>query len=641
MSSRRNGPGANEAVRRPRSALLGPCVVVVLLLTSTLCAQDALSPLPPPVTRGLYRAQWFEFLSAFSDNDTAAEARALDGMARAARKVGVRRLSDFSRTAVYLGRRAEKQAQPDRADRAYRAALTLDDSNPDAILARLSFLARHGRVGEALKSLPESAAALFSAHESRVAILSSLGIWGAAAAAATLFAVILSLAVRHASRVLHDIREAAFRSFGRSGALPLGLVIAGLPLFIGFGPVWLVLYWGALLWAYAEGRERTVLGALFVALALVAPLAAWITQENIRQRSPLYVAAIDLEERREDASAEDGLRQAAAVFPEDPDVWFLLGIYAERSGDLDRAQADYGRAMQADPTDFRPILNRGNVHFTEGDYSEAIRDYTEASNRAPTAAEAYYNLSLARGEAYDFDGQALAIARARELSASRVAAWSGNPTVSRVVPAGFPLSRARARIADWNAQPKSRRLPGHGTAAMPWRAMISPWALAPIGMLLVGALIARRRRRGGLASLCERCGRAFCNRCRRYGDPALYCQMCSRTFLRKENVDIEIQVAEAREMQGRAKARARASRIASLLLPGSHAFLEDRPVSGALTLFLFFFGLAAAIIDEKLFDPLTLPPGGALRTTVILGAALAALVWIRAQLVGRRAPSGS
>ncbi len=94
-------------------------------------------------------------------------------------------------------------------------------------------------------------------------------------------------------------------------------------------------------------------------------------------------------------------------------------------------------------------------------------------------------------------------------------------------------------------------------------------------------------------------------------------------------------------MQGRAKARARASRIASLLLPGSHAFLEDRPVSGALTLFLFFFGLAAAIIDEKLFDPLTLPPGGALRTTVILGAALAALVWIRAQLVGRRAPSGS
>jgi tetratricopeptide (TPR) repeat protein len=542
---------------------------------------------------------------------------------------------------VYLGRRAEKQGQQDRADRAYRAALILDDTNPDAVLAGLSFLVRRARVGDALRSLPGAASALIASHESRVAILSTLAIWAAAAAAATLAGLILALAVRHSPRVLHDIREAAFRSFGRGGALPLGLVIAGLPLFIGFGPVWLVLYWGALLWAYAESGERAVLGVGFVAIALIAPLAAWITQENIRQRSPLYVAAIDLEERAEDASAEDGLRQAAAVFPEDPDVWFLLGIYAERSGDLSRAQSDYGRAMQADPGDYRPMLNRGNVHFTEGDYAEAIRDYTEALKRAPAAPDAYYNLSLARGEAYDFDGQALAIAQARELSASRVAEWSGTPTLSRVVPAGFPLSRARARIADWNAQPKSRRLPGHGTAARPWRTLISPWVLAPIGVLLFGVLLARVRHRRGLASLCERCGRAFCNRCRRYGDPALYCTMCSRIFLRKEDVNIELQVAEARQMQGRATRRGKASRIASLLLPGSHAFLEQRPVAGVIALFLFFFGLAAALIGERLFDPLTLPPPGGFRATVVLGGALAALVWIRAQLVGRRAPGGS
>ena len=43
-----------------------------------------------------------------------------------------------------------------------------------------------------------------------------------------------------------------------------------------------------------------------------------------------------------------------------------------------------------------------------------------------------------------------------------------------------------------------------------------------------------------------------------------------------------------------------------------------------MTLFLFFFGLAAAVLDETLFDPLTLPPAGGLRVTVVLGAALAA-----------------
>jgi tetratricopeptide (TPR) repeat protein len=629
--------------RASRLLLRASCLLILLAVLSgepVARAQDSLSPLPPPVTRGLYRAHWFDFLSAFSDNDAAAADKALEAMVRAGRKVGVRRLSDFSRTAVYLGRRAETQKQPERAERAYAAALRLDDANPDAIFAWLSFLARHGRSGEALKALPGSASALLSTHESRVAIFSSLGVWAAAAAAAMLVGVIFALALRHGPRVAHDLRETAYRSFGRGGFLPLALMIAGLPLLIGFGPMWLVLYWGALLWAYAYERERLVLGTAFVALAAAVPLCAWITEENIRQRSPLFVAAIDLEERREDASAEDGLRQAAAVFPEDADVWFLLGTYAERSGDLERALTDYGRAMTADTGDYRPLLNRGNVHFTEGDYGEAIRDYTEASKKNPKAADALYNLSLARGEAYDYDGQAQALAGARALSASQVSAWSSTPTVARVVPADYSVARARARIAEWNAQPKSRRLPGHGMAARPWRALFSPWALAPLAVLLLGILIARRRWRRGVATVCDRCGRTFCNRCRRYGDPPDYCIMCSRMF-RKESLDIEVQAAEAAAMQSRAARRTRAGRIASVFLPGSFAFQQGRPVAGAFTLFVFFFGLAAAVVDEKLFDPLTLPPAAGLRLSAIFGGAVALVVWVRAQLVGRRAPDGS
>ena len=632
-------PSIRSGAASTRRLLAAVCFAVVLAAASPLAAQDALSPLPPPVTRGLYRSHWFDFLSAFSENDGKAEQKALEEMVRAGRKVGVRRLSDFSRTAVYLGRRAEQQKQPDRAARAFDAALRLDDSNPDAIYAHLSFLFRQKRFGELFRAAPGAASALVSTHETRVALLSSFGLWVAAAAAATLLGVILSLALRHAPRLLHDLRETAFRSFGRSGALPLALVIVGLPLLIGFGPIWLVLYWGALLWAYADSRERLALGGGFVALALVGPLGAWITEENIRQRSPLYVAALDLEERREDASAEDGLRQAAAVFPEDPDVWFLLGTYAERSGDLERALADYGRSMSADPSDYRPVLCRGNVHFVEGDYGEAIRDYIEANRKDPRAADALYNLALARGEAYDFDGQNQAMVAARALSASRVAVWSSTPTLARVVYPEYSVARARARIANWNAQPKSRRLPGHGTAGGPWMAIVSPWALAPIALFGVGVVLARLRRRRGVASVCDRCGRAFCNRCRRYGDPPDYCTMCAR-LARREVSDIEAQAAEASAAQRRASSRSRAGRIASLLLPGSHAFGEGRPLVGTATLFLFFLGLAAVIIDERFFDPVTLPPVG-LRLSVVAGGALALLVWLRAQFVGRRAPGGA
>jgi tetratricopeptide (TPR) repeat protein len=610
------------------------------LLAGTLAAQDALSPLPPPVTRSQYRGQWFEFLSAFSEDDQPAANKALEEMLRAGRKVGVHRLADFSRTAVFLGRRAEKEGKPGRAEKAYDAALKLDASNPDALVARLSFLTRHGRVLEALRFLPAATADFLSTHEARVSTFSSLGLWVAVGIAGMLLGTVLALAVRHGPRAAHDIAERAHRSFGRGAALPLGLLLLALPIFVGLGPGWLLLYWGALLYTYAEHRERMALAAGFVGLALVPPLLSWITATNIEQRSPLFVAAVDLAERREDASAEDGLRQASTVFPEDSDVWFLLGIYAERSGDMQRAQQDYTRAMQADPADYRPIMNRGNVRFAEGEYGEAVRDYIEAGKRT-SSADIYYNLSLARGEAYDFDGQAVAIQEARRISPAQVNGWTSTPTVSRVVPAGYSLALARRRIAAWNAQPKSRRLPGHGAAARQWKGLLSAWSLVPLAFLVLGMAIDRFRRRRGLAYECGRCGRAFCDRCRRYGDPTLYCTPCASTLVRKEGPDIEMQVSETRAMQQRLKRRHRASRLVSLVAPGSSAFRDGRPIGGAVALFLFFTCVASAVVDGKLFDPLTLPPEGPWRATIVVGAALAALLWLRGQLTARSTPSGS
>jgi len=603
-------------------------------------AQEAtVSALPPPVTRGQYRASWFDFLTAFSENDGAGADRALEAMVRAARKVGVHRLSDFSRTAVYLGRRAEILGQKDRAARAYNAALQLDPDDPDAVVGRISFLARTGRTGQALKSVPSGIVAILSTRESRVAILSNAALWLAAGIAGALAGIVLTLCVRHAGAAGHDIGEAASRRIGRGAAIPLGLAIAGVPLFLGFGPGWLALYWAALIFPYAAGREQRILAVGLLALALVPPLLAVVTRFNIEQRSPLFVAALDLSERREDASAEDGLRQASAVFPEDSDVWFLLGVYAERSGDYERAQADYGRAMRADPEDYRPLLNRGNVRFTEGDYSEAIRDYIEAAKKDPNAPEIFYNLALARGEAYDFDGQSQAITRARAISASRVSGWVNAPTLSRVIPASYSLARARGRIAQWNSQPKSRRLPGHGAASLGY-SLGSAWSLPPLVALAAGLLLSRFRGRRGLAAECVQCGRPFCARCRRYGDAPGCCAACARV-LRREEAGIEEQAAEALSAQRRARRRHRAARLVSLVAPGAHLFGFDRPIAGTVTMAAFFCAVGAALLDNRFFDPLSLPPEGPVRATVVIALFIAFVVWVRAQWTARRTPSGS
>src|SRR5262249_42928785 len=106
----RRAPAANARMRRLRRpgrarahalflpSLLGlpllPLAAGAALAQEPGSAQESLSPLPPPVTRGLYRSHWFDYLSAFTENDPAAEKKALEAMVRAGRKVGVRRLSD-------------------------------------------------------------------------------------------------------------------------------------------------------------------------------------------------------------------------------------------------------------------------------------------------------------------------------------------------------------------------------------------------------------------------------------------------------------------------------------------------------------------------------------------------------------------
>jgi tetratricopeptide (TPR) repeat protein len=589
-------------------------------------AQEAVSPLPPPVTRSLYRSRWFEFLNAHLEDDSKGAASALAEMKKAARAVGVRRLSDFSRTAVHEGRKAEGLGKLERAARAYDAAVQLDDASYDAIAARIGFLARHGSWIGASRLIPDAVSALFETREPRLSLASSLAVWTAFAIGATLAGAILALLGKNAARMGHDARELA-RRFGGVSVAAIVLVLAVLPLAVGLGPGWLFLYWGVILFPYALPRERALLAAGFVLLGLLTPLLAAMSRENVIERSPLFIAAVDLEERREDASAEDGLRQASGVFAEDPDVWFLLGMYADRSGDSERAIRSYERAIQAEPRDFRPYLNRGNVHFQEGDYPEAIRDYEAAAQRAPRAAEIQYNLSIARGEAYDFEGQTAAMARARALSDTSVVAWTEHPTIARVISAGYPLSRARVKVEQWNRQPKSRRLPGHAPPLRLAGLALSPFAIGPWTALAAALGLAGYRSRRAIATECARCGVPVCDSCRRFGDHPLYCTTCVRFHVRKENPGIEAQVAQAKQMRRRVRARDRLCHLVSFVIPGTHRIFSDRTFAGALAMFVFFFFLSVAVVGGRFFDPRQLPPQGPGHLTAIAPALVALLVW--------------
>ncbi len=621
--------------RFPALLLLIGCVA----LEPAARAQEAVSPLPPPVTRGLYRSRWFEFLNAHLEDDARTAAVALAELKKAAQTVGVRSLSDFARTAAYEGRLAEAQGRLDRAARAYDAALVLDDGNCDAQFSRVGFLVRRRSFPQAAAALPGAVNSLLATQESRLSVFSILLFWAAAGLAAAALGSIVILVVRHGRLWLHDLREISGRFLGPKAALPLGLVLVTLPLAFGLGPIWLVLYWGALVYPSCHRRERGVLAAALVAFGLIPVMTAVISRENILERSPLYVAAVDLEEKREDASAEDGLRQASTVFGEDPDVWLLLGIYAERAADPERALAAYDRAVRAAPDDYRGLLNRGNVHFQEGNFTQAIRDYEAAAAKAPGAAEVFYNLALARAETDDFDGQAAALQRARRISARNVAYWSDHPTLARVVSSPYPLSRARRKIEEWNKQPGGRRLPGFAPPLGVADAFLSPFAAGPWAVLLLALALKLLRNWRGMAKECVQCGQPTCKYCRRYGDPLGLCGACARR--RKQSRGIDIQVKRAEQARRLALGQERLCRLLSVFFPGAHRFFSKRPISGFLTLLVFFFFLASAVINSRLFGPWQLAPVSAWTSLALSALAAAAFVWALSFWSSWRRPHGA
>ena len=603
--------------------------------------EEPVSPLPPPVTRGLYRSHWFAFLNAHLEDDARTASAELTEIEKAARTVSVKRLSDFARTAVYEGRLAEGLGKTERAGRAYDAALRLDETSYDAIVSKIEFLMRQRDYVDAVKLVPTAVVDLFATREPRMAVLSSLGLCLSFALAVALLGSGVMLMLRCAPRAFHDARELARRSVGEAGTIPFALIVFLVPFAFGLGPVWIILWWAVLLHLYASGTGRRVLLVSLVLFGFLPPLIATIARENILRRSPLYAAAVDLEEHREDASAEDGLRQASAVFSEDADVWFLLGIYAERAGDNERAVQNYDRAIHTSPDDYRPYLNRGNVHFQDGDFGQAIGDYTLAAQLAPGAAEVFYNLSIARGESYDFDGQTAAITKARQLSQRDVDSWSTNPTLARVVSAPYGLKRALRRVEQWNAQPKSRRLPGHAPPLLIWRLFLTPFTIGPWLAALLAVGVTALRAKGTIAAECLRCGKAFCRNCRRPGDSPLYCTDCVRLHIRKEPVGIEAHVTQGKEIQRRTRLKDRLCRLGSLVLPGTHDAFAEQPARAVARLFGFALAVALVVIGETYFNPRQLPPEGAWRGSALVGLLTAFVIWATANLAAWRGSHGS
>lgn len=535
--------------------------------------------------------------------------------------------------AALLGR-AREAADPALAESlaSLAAEAAPGDPRPPAFLARLYFPER---------PLAASAqgsrwmARLLADPWAQAVALRRAGAGAALASWAAALALLLLAGTTRGALVFHDYRDCFPRRF-RARTPAAFALLAGVALWTaGAGPALFALLAGLALAPYVPRSGRWVLGAclgvgcLFPAslesLSAVAGAPgerAWALYRVWKGDGGAALAA-DLERtfppgdaralfaRSRVARRADRLEEAAALLeqalslPAAPRalVYQELGTLRFRQGRTDEALAAFARAVEEDPRDPLPWLNRHVVHLDR----------------------------LELGLADD------ALERARALGATGVDRTGVRSTeaVRQLVPISPALP------AEWI---RDELLRGAGEPP-PWIGVLSRglffapagWNPAFFAVLALGALLSTARAGSGRRShRCPSCGFVVCPRCGRRVRGTLLCPACWASR-REDQADSAEKERQARHIAAWQARRARWLRLGGVLLPGWSGFLATGSHAG-LAVGALWAGLAGWVALGLLYPVALLPwappgrPWGA--------AAALVLVHCGALWTAARRPSG-
>ena len=107
-----------------------------------------------------------------------------------------------------------------------------------------------------------------------------------------------------------------------------------------------------------------------------------------------FQIAIDHHRAGRISEAEDIYRQLLAIYPQNPDLWQLLGVIAHQSGRLEEALDLIQRAIGANPNASPYYNNLGLLLNKLGRREEAVTAFRKAIQLQPEVAESHYNLGI-------------------------------------------------------------------------------------------------------------------------------------------------------------------------------------------------------------------------------------------------------
>ncbi len=605
--------------KSPRASGLGPRFFAIALCV--IGAIRAHADNSPP------REIFPQAASAARDGDLENATKKTKELTDTGKAYGLKRYPVYASAAEAFARQSAADTKTEVSAWADKAAMQLDPKSPAVSFTAADMAADKHNWARSAPEVLRGFKQIFSNY--RTAILGRVDLMIVLSLAVALTTVLfaISLFIRYGRSMAHDFRETLARRIHGGSVSVLAFALLFLPVFLWLGPMWLVFYWFAIFFSYANGRERAfiiVLGLLVAALPLAVDLAGtWAGGID----SPVVQSAIASSEQAYQPESLRRMQELVTIVPDNSTLQVLLGNMYVFEGNEQQAAEHYRRAIQLNDAAGAHV-NLGNLHFLQNDYGAASTEYAAAQKRDANMAIAYYNDSVASGELYRFDEQGQKLEHAKKIDKTTIEQFTQNPPAQKIAMYSPRLREAWDVQRTIAASGVARSLFGNYAYFDPMVSGLNPVTLGALASVLFALMLWTVRRHRGFAGSCIKCGRTFCHRCKSSRESATYCTQCIHIYLKRDGVAIATKRAKLEEVSDHHTGMQRRNRLLATFLPGSAQMLEGRTQTGIIGMLLFFVCVSMAVLTGRLAPALGPVAHTAQLAVRGLAIAIAVILWL-------------
>lgn len=472
------------------------------LLAPAALAQGDLGgvELIPDTRKKLWSLQqaWGQWRQAFEASNRESAQEALDRLTALTRSLGMERLPDLANAAVALAVEAAQDGDFERANWAIEAARSLDAKRPETDFAQSTILRLQGDYIGGVASAIRGHAKAFQLPLERTLWLNNLQLW---LLYTLLFAggffVILMMALK-GSLLFYDLARLFSPKLSRVQADVAAVILLLWPLVLPSGLVWLAIYWSILLFSYGSASEKGVFVVLWLSLGLSPTLLSYQQQEAQLALLPPTRLVDNMANSRLYGSIFSDLEVLRSLAPDSPAVTELAADLHRKLGQWEHARAIYTELAydpeQASSNTATAFTNIGVYHHRQKEYETAASYFQRATQANDELAIAYFDLSQAYAQMFEWDPSHAALAAARRLDPESVDEWKQEGELSATESA-VPVDGSLLRLEEIRSRLKLLWQPAVSDPAGPYELLRKHRALAVCLAILVLALILHQARK--------------------------------------------------------------------------------------------------------------------------------------------------